>query len=155
MPGGRFWKALRVRVAGPLLSSAGQGINIEHGAFFGDGSQVSLGSRSGIGVNCQLHGPVSIGDDVMMGPDVAVYARNHRFSDLSRPMIDQGFAEAEPVHIGDDVWIGRGATILPGITVGSHSVVGAGAVVVKDVEPFHIVGGNPARVVGDRRSNKP
>ena len=151
MPGGRIWKALRSAIAGPLLAEAGEGINVERGAYFGRGSNVRLGHRSGLGVNCQLYGPVTIGDDVMMGPDVAIYAVNHRFDDLTRPMIEQGHSDPEPVTIGDDVWIGRGANILPGVTVGSHAIIGTGAVVTKDVGAWKVVGGNPAREIGDRR----
>jgi maltose O-acetyltransferase len=154
MPGGALWKAVRRAVAGPLFAEAGLGINVERGAYFGKGSNIRIGSRSGLGVNCQIYGPVSLGDDVMMGPDVAIYAVNHRFDDLARPMIEQGHSEAIPVRIGNDVWIGRGVNILPGVTIGDHAIIGTAAVVTKDVADYKIVGGNPARELGDRRARK-
>lgn len=151
MPGGTVGKAVRGAVVRPLLAEAGRDINIERGAYFGRGSEVRVGNRSGIGVNCQLHGPVTIGDDVMMGPDVSIYAFNHAFEDLVRPMLEQGHTDPSPVVIGDDVWIGKGAMILAGVRVGSHAIIGAGAVVTRDVPDYKIFGGNPAREIGDRR----
>ena len=65
-------------------------------------------------------------------------------------MCQQGFSDSKPVRIGDDVWIGMRVTILPGVTVGSHCIIGAGAVVTKDVPDYAIVGGNPARILRTR-----
>lgn len=86
----------------------------------------------------------------MMGPRVAIFARNHNFSRTDVPMIDQGFQDPRPVTIEDDVWIGAGATVLPGRRIGTGSILGAGAVVGIDVPPMSIVAGNPAVVVGTR-----
>lgn len=149
-PGGRLWAAARRAVVVPLLASAGRGINIEHGANIGKGAQLSVGSRSSVGINASLHGPVRIGDDVMMGPEVMVFALGHATDRWDVPMIDQGFAEPDPVEIGDDVWIGARAILLPGVRVGRGAVVGAGAVVARDVPPCAVVVGNPARVVSFR-----
>jgi maltose O-acetyltransferase len=149
-PGGRIWRSARRLVATPLFQTAGRHINIEHGAFFGTGENVSVGDRSSIGVNCRLHGPVSIGRDVMMGPDVVIIARNHAFQDTDAPMIEQGYDEPRAVAIGNDVWIGTRAIILPGIAVGDGAVIAAGAVVTKDVPAGAVVGGNPARVIRRR-----
>lgn len=148
-PGGRLSRAIRASVVGPVLASAGRGVNIEYGAFFGRGDQVHLGDRSGIGVRCRLHGPVRIGADVMMGPEVMIYARGHAFTG-DQPMIEQSFDEAEEVVIEDDVWIGARVIILPGVRIGTGSVIGAGAVVSKDVPARSVAVGNPARVVRSR-----
>lgn len=150
MPLGWLWQAARAATARPLLDHAGRHINIEHGAYFGRGKGVSLGDRSGVGVNCRLHGPVTIGHHVMMGPDVVVISTNHRFDDPTTPMIDQGHAGAREVVIEDDVWIGTRAIILPGVRVGRGSIIGAGSVVTKDVPSGSVVGGNPARVLRSR-----
>ncbi len=87
----------------------------------------------------------------MMGPRVTILTMNHDFSDTSRPMIEQGHTENRPVVVEDDVWIGVGVILLPGVRVGRGAVVGAGAVVTKSVAPWSVVGGNPARVIGARR----
>jgi maltose O-acetyltransferase len=137
---------LRGALAGRMLGQAGRSINVERGADFGSGRQVKLGDRSGLGVNCRIVGVVSIGSDVMIGPDVYIVSLNHRTLP-SVPMIEQGMCEHEPVIIESDVWIGTRAIILPGVRVGRGAVVGAGAVVPKDVPPNAVVVGNPARVV--------
>ena len=82
----------------------------------------------------------------MMGPDCIIYTRNHKIDDVTVPMNTQGNAEEKPVTIGDDVWIGGRVIILPGVKIGSHSVVGAGSVVTKDVPEWSIAAGNPATV---------
>lgn len=128
-----------------ILEKCGKGVNIEKGAVFSSGAE--LGDRSGIGVRAQLSGKVMIGDDVMMGPDVCIYARNHAYDRLDMPMNRQGVAPERAVVIGNDVWIGARVIILPGVRVGTGAVIGAGAVVTKDVPEYAVVGGNPARVI--------
>lgn len=78
-------------------------------------------------------------------------SHNHEFSDTSTPMIQQGFTEERPVYIGNDVWIGDRVIILPGVHIGDHSVIGAGAVVTKDVSEWVVAAGNPAKVVKMRK----
>lgn len=82
----------------------------------------------------------------MMGPNCTIYLWNHRFDDFNKPMRLQGFTSEKPVYIGDDVWIGGNVTILPGVKIGSHSIVGVCSVVTKDVPEWSIVAGNPAVV---------
>jgi len=147
---GRWARPIRRRVCRPLFKSCGRGVNIEKGAWFGDGSQLEIGDHSGLGVNCQVTGPVRIGRDVMMGPDVIILTRNHRFDRTDIPMWRQGWTDPRPVVIEDDVWIGTRAIILPGVRVGRGSIVGAGAIVTRDVPAYAIVGGNPARVIRSR-----
>ena len=86
----------------------------------------------------------------MMGTDVTIITRNHRFDRTDIPMMEQGFEEERPVYIGNDVWIGDRALILPGVHVGDGSIIAAGAVVTKDVPPHSIVAGVPARKIRDR-----
>jgi maltose O-acetyltransferase len=149
MPGGKTAKRLRVAAARHLLSGCGQDVNVEHGAEFGSGHGRFLGDRAGIGVDCRIY-PCRIGRDVMMGPEVLIFDRGHAFSDPSRSIGEQGDTESMPPEIGDGVWIGARAIILPGVTVGPGAVVGAGSVVTKDVAPHSVVAGNPAREVGRR-----
>lgn len=87
---------------------------------------------------------------VRIGLRANIITNNHVFSDRQRPIMEQGVVCA-PVTIEDDVWIGVNVTILPGVTVGKGSVLGAGAVVTKDVKPFTVVAGVPAKVMGRRQ----
>ena len=92
-------------------------------------------------------GDVEIGDDVIMAPDVVVLSSNHNTEDSIVPMNRQGQQASQPVHIGNDVWIGTRAILLPGVYIGEHSIIGAGSVVTKDVPAYAVVGGNPAKVI--------
>ena len=132
-----------------ILAKCGKNINIEKGAKFS--SSVELGNNSGIGINAHLDGKVIIGNDVMMGPGVCIFVRNHKFDRTDIPMNLQGATEERPVVIENDVWIGARAIILPGIKIGNGSIIGAGSVVTKDVPEFTIVAGNPAKVVKTRK----
>lgn len=142
--GGRVYKKLRALFAKGFISYCGKNINIEHGAIFT--TKLSIGDNSGIGINCICSGEVNIGNDVMMGPNCTIFSRNHEFSDTNIPMRLQGFKEALPCNIGNDVWIGKNVIILPGITIGNHSIIGAGAVVTKNVPDWAVVAGNPATI---------
>lgn len=87
---------------------------------------------------------VTIGNNVFIGPNVSIYTACHPLEPEAR---NTGVEWAEPVSIGNSVWIGGGATILPGVTIGDNAVIGAGSVVTKDVAPDTVVGGNPARII--------
>lgn len=130
------------------IATCGKNINIEKNAYFTPG--LVLGDNSGVGINCEVYGPVTIGTDVMMGPDVVIYTSGHRFDRTDIPMVEQGSTEEKMVTIGNDVWIGRRAIIMPGVTVGDGCVIGAGAVVTKDIPPYSVVGGVPAKVLKKR-----
>ena len=153
---GRYFKFVRpVRrcFAKGLFECSGKNINIEKGAYFGDGSQIKIGDNSGIGINCRLSGNVTIGDNVMMGPDVVILTKLHKFDRIDVPMIEQGHASEMPVVIGDDVWIGTRSIILPGVSIGTGAIIGAGSIVTKDVPQYAISCGNPAQVVKYRTEN--
>lgn len=111
-----------------------------------------IGENSGIGYGCEINNGVTIGDNVMMGPDVLIYTQNHCTADLDIPMREQGMKEIEPVYICDDVWIGARVCILPGVTIGRGTIVGACTVVSKDIPPYSVVVGNPARIVKNRNN---
>lgn len=135
-----------------IFEYLGKDCNIEQNVFFGGGKGIRVDNFSGIGINARIQGPLTIGKCVMMGPDVLIYTQNHKVADISLPMILQGETEPQAVTIEDDVWIGARVIILPGVTIGKGAIIGAGAVVTKDVEPYAIVGGMPAKVIGSRKS---
>lgn len=107
---------------------------------------VTIGDYTRIGIHCTLIGPVCIGNHVNLAQGITVTALNHNFEDSSKRIDEQGVS-TKPVVIGDDVWIGANAVILPGVTIGRHCVVAAGAVVTKDVPDHTLVGGVPAKVI--------
>ena len=122
----------------------------QYGGSIGQG--LSIGNNSNIGpysyVGCS--GQISIGENVMISPRVSIYAENHNFLDVEKPMKAQGVTR-ECVIIEDDCWIAANSVILAGVTVGAGSIVAAGSVVTKNVEPYSIVGGNPAKLIKKRR----
>jgi acetyltransferase-like isoleucine patch superfamily enzyme len=116
--------------------------------------KVTIGEGTAISDNCLFHGSkagISIGRKVMIAPNCVLVAFDHGYQDLETPMIDQRWEDA-PVIIDDDVWIAANCTITKGLRLGKGCIVGANSVVTRDVEPFAIVGGVPARVIGTRKS---
>jgi len=116
---------------------------------------ITIGERSWLGPYCVVYGNggVDIGRDVMIAAHTLITSVGHEHERLDVPMMKQPLRLA-PVRIEDDVWIGARCTLLPGITVGRGAIVGAGSVVIRDVAPWSIVGGVPARVVGQRGNRR-
>lgn len=107
---------------------------------------VVIGDYTRIGIHNTIIGPVTIGSHVNLAQGITVTALNHNFEDKNKRIDEQGVS-TKPVVIGDDVWIGANAVILPGVTIGKHAVVAAGAVVTTDVPDNTVVGGVPAKVI--------
>ncbi len=126
-------------------------ILIYPGVFLTHTYGISAGKSVSINTGAILdgRGGITIGDYVMVGPNVCIASSNHHYQDHTVPMSLQGHY-MEPVAIKSDVWIGANATILGGVTIGQGAVIGAGAVVVKDVPDYSIVGGVPAKEIGRR-----
>ena len=97
-------------------------------------------------------GGIEIGDNVMMGPFVTIISTTHAH-EPNTAMWSQGL-DYGPISIGSDMWIGAGSTIVPGVTIGDGAIIGAGAVVTRDVEPFSIIDGVPARRIGSRERTR-
>jgi acetyltransferase-like isoleucine patch superfamily enzyme len=117
-------------------------------------SKISLGSRVVIRPSTLLHADareggagITIEDDTMMGPGVQIYVSNHRFDNPEIPIIDQGHYDSMPVLLKKGCWIGANAIILPGVTIGENSAVGAGSVVTKSIPDRVLAVGNPAKIV--------
>ncbi len=149
-PGGKLGKHLRYITCKHLFRKCGRNVNIERGADFLFGDTIEIGDRSGIGVDAWIRADLVIGNDVMMGPQVIIYGKYHNFERTDIPMMDQGMAEYRKILIEDDVWIGARAIILQNLKIGRGSIIAAGSVVTKDVPPYAVVAGNPARIVKSR-----
>jgi maltose O-acetyltransferase len=122
----------------------------ENNIYIGDATKVSIGEHCHINENCFLQG-VTIGNYVLIAPNLSVINSNHKHKDKEIPIILQGdMAEKNPI-IEDNVWVGRNVVILPNTTIEEGSIVGAGAVVTKNVKKFTIVGGIPAKFIKERR----
>ena len=141
---GKLGKWVRRKCTEVMLSDCGKNINIEKGANFS--SKSTIGNNSGIGVNASF-GEVHIGDNVLMGRECMGITRNHCFIKKDKLILEQGYTQEEPIYIGDDVWIGHRVILLPGVHIGNGCVVGAGAVVTKDIPPYAVVAGVPAKVI--------
>ena len=107
---------------------------------------VIIGDHTRVGLHNTIIGPVTIGSHVNLAQGITVTALNHNFSEKDLRIDEQGVS-TNPVTIEDDIWIGANAVILPGVTIGNHSVVAAGAVVTKDVPPHSLVAGVPAKKI--------
>lgn len=130
-----------------MLGSVGEDSVIRPPFFVDYGYNVHLGKGVFLNFNCVLLdvATITIGDKTQIGPAVQIYAADHpRDPALRRLDLESG----RPVHIGANVWIGGGALILPGVTIGDDAVIGAGSVVTRDVPNGATVVGNPARIKG-------
>ncbi len=119
------------------------------------GIGLRVGNHSNIGAYCYIgcSGGIEIGENVLMSPNVNLYAENHNFARPDIPMKEQGVTW-EPIMVEDDCWLASGSTVLAGVRIGRGAIVAAGAVVTKDVPPYAIVGGVPASVRGWRNPDE-
>lgn len=155
VPGiGKFGRWLRGKCARHLFAECKcEDINIEQGAYFGNGKNFHALGNTTLGKNFVCHNRiVTIHGHLMMAEDVLFQGGGHRFDDPNIPLHAQGTLADTPLEIDEDVWIGARAIVLPGCTrIGAHSIIGAGAVVTHDVPDYAIVGGNPAKVIRMRK----
>ena len=107
---------------------------------------VVIGDHTRIGIHNTIIGPVTIGSHVNLAQGITVTALNHNFENIKERIDSQGITTKQVV-INDDVWIGANAVILPGVTIGRHAVVAAGAMVTTDVPENTVVGGVPAKII--------
>lgn len=115
---------------------------------------ISIGSYSYIGPNCEIGSLVSIGNYFMAGSGVKVVGNDHIYDTVGTPTIFSGRPSQTETKIGDDVWVGTNAIIFRGLEIGDHTIIAAGAVVTKNVPENSIVAGVPARIIGNRFSDE-
>ena len=150
--GGNIFRSVRYRCAKLLFLECGSNVNIESGVSLGYRTRIVIGEYSGIGVNCLVPNDINIGKHVMMGPNVVFITQNHLFSDTETPMMYQGLSKKTSFVVEDDVWLGRNVIVLPKAErIGRGSIISCAAVVTKNVEPYSIVAGIPAKVIGCRK----
>lgn len=142
-------------VRGRKLIKIGKTSNLHPTVVIREGEYITIGEHCLINHNNLLqggkskYGSITIGNYVHTGINVAMIAFNHGFYTREEPIKEQDYMDA-PIVIEDDVWIGAGSTILSGVTIGRGAIIAAGAVVNKDVPPYTIVGGVPAKIIKER-----
>ena len=137
----------------------GRGVHIGPGSILSSSSGLTIGDGTYIGKGCTIQVSGSIGRGSLIANRVGIVGKlDHDFTSMGRPVAFAPWIGApnsvlrgtDRVEIGEDVWIGYGATVLSGVVVGRGAIIAAGSVVTKDVAPYAIVGGNPARLLAHR-----
>lgn len=145
--------ATGLAIAGMRCISIGDGCRIGRGCFLtAEKGRLWLGSNVAVSPLCNIgadHGEIEIEKNVAIGPGTVIRAANHRFDTRSVPIMEQGHVPGK-VKIEEDVWIGANCVILPDVIIEKGAIIGAGAVVTRDVRAYTIVGGVPARQIGSR-----
>lgn len=129
-----------------LLGGVGEGCVVEQPLFCTYGYNTTVGDNFFLNVNCKLmdSGKITIGNNVFIAPNVCIITEEHAM-DVAQRLA--GLEYTHPVTIHDNVWICAGAIVLPGVTIGEGSVIGAGSVVTKDIPPYSLAVGNPCKVI--------
>lgn len=129
-----------------IVGSVGEGVDFRPPFYVEYGHHLRIGRGTFINTDFLAlgGGAITIGEDVLIGPSVRFYTPNHPLDPEHRRA---GYERVAPIVVGNNVWIGGSAVVLPGVTIGDDSIVGAGAVVTKDVPPRTVVAGNPARPI--------
>jgi acetyltransferase-like isoleucine patch superfamily enzyme len=152
LPQNKFSNFLRSKVGGHLLGCCKNcviriGVQLDRSSKYVFIGSSQLGEYSVI--SARKGGEIYIGDNVIMGGRIVFHTLNHNFEKKDFLIKTQGIS-VKPIKIEDDCWIGSDTIILPGVTIGKGSVIGAGSVVTKDVAPYSVVVGNPAKMVKKR-----
>jgi maltose O-acetyltransferase len=146
-------KKIRGKFYSRVVNSAGINLRVADGVQIFNPQMISIGDNCYIGSGVHIYAwneEINIGSDVLIAAGVKLITRKHGFADSGKPISQQGYTYG-PIIIEDNVWVGFNAIILPNITVGRNSIIGAGAVVTRDVISDSIVGGVPARLISMRK----
>jgi len=141
-----IWWRLIKRLKLNFFSDLVYGNNI----FFSKKNTFSLGKDCFIGYGCHFGSDVNIGDSVMLAPRVALVGGDHDISEKNVKLKESGRASCKLITIKSNVWIGYGAIIMHGVTIGEGAVIAAGSIVTKDVDKFTVVAGVPAKKIRER-----
>jgi len=144
-----FFPKIRQWLVSHYLITCGKNLRVKKGAEISPNSQV--GNFSELGTNAIIQANVTLGNHVIMGPEVKIYSRNHKFDRLDPPIQQQG-KNYHKTTIGNDVWLGANVIITAGCTIGNHVIIAAGAVVTNDIPDYAIVGGVPAKIIKFRNA---
>ncbi len=129
----------------------GKNADFRAGAYAVTCSQISIGEnvvvRPGTMLFADEYEKIIIEDNVMMGAGVHFYVNNHKFDRTDIPIIEQGYYPSKQIRVKEGAWIGANSIILPGVTIGQNSVVGAGSIVTKNVPDFSVAVGSPAKII--------
>lgn len=156
LPNSRFsmiFNKIRVWYLSSVLKILKKGTHqayFEENVYIGNGSQVKIGEGCHINENVFIQGAI-IGKHVMLAPSVSIISRTHKYDNVSTPMSLQGKTENNNPIIEDNVWLGRNVVVLPGITIQKGAIIAANAVVTKDVPPYAVMGGVPAKLIKYRK----
>ena len=145
--GGKLANRLRVYLCKNIFFKCGSIQTINRKVRFGSGKNVVIGDGSGIGANTEIPSSINIGRNVILSRNCFILNRNHRFEDISIPIVEQGFKEEKLTIIEDDCWIGMNTLLTPGRHIKKGTIVGMGSVLTKDFPEYVIVGGNPANII--------
>lgn len=125
----------------------GEASTIEDFSAINNGvGDVIIGDRTRIGLSNTIIGPVTVGNDVRLAQNVVLSGLNHNYQEIDSPIHKQGVT-TKPIVIEDESWIGANVVIVPGVTIGKHAIVAAGSVVTKNIPPYAVSAGNPAKVL--------
>lgn len=139
---------LRMRTLSFFTKEFGKNILICRRCIISHPWNLAIKDNVFININCMINaeGGITIGANTIIGPFTTIWSSNHKFSNTDAAIQRQGHVY-KPVDISEDVWIGAQVTVLPGVMIGKGAIVGAGAVVTKDVPPYAVVGGSPAKII--------
>ena len=129
-----------------ILGNAGVQLLIEQPFYCDYGYNIHVGNNFYANFNLVIldEAPVTFGDNVFIAPNCGFYTAGHPIDADER---NKGLEYARPITVGDNVWIGAGVTVLPGVTIGDNCVIGAGSVVVKEIPPYSLAVGNPCKII--------
>lgn len=146
--GGKLGELIRYILLSKLIKRCGRNVVIKKHVYLHDIKDMVIGDNVSIHEMCYLNGlgGLTIGNDVSIAHGASILTTNHLWNDISTP-IKYNEVELKKVVINNDVWVGCGARIMAGVTIGSRSVIAAGAVVTKDVDSSTVVGGCPAKII--------